>query len=156
MSQDNLRLYRWLSTVGGIGLLPIAPGTWCSALAFLFWILIPGRFLVYEWILISLLLFLGVVASGQMVRNSEIKDPPEIVIDEFVGQFISLFAVRHDIIHGLLAFIFFRVLDIAKPGPIRSVERMSGGVGIMADDVLAGAIAGLLLWGAEKIKFPGL
>ena len=156
MNLKTRRLNRWICTVGGVGLLPAAPGTWCSAVALVTWFLIPARFLFYEWIAVGTLLVVGVVASDQLVRKAEIKDPPEIVIDEFVGQFISLFAVRHDIIHGLLAFIFFRVLDIVKPGPIRSVERLDGGFGIMADDVLAGVIAGLLLWGVEKLSFSGL
>ncbi|MHB1604881.1 MAG: phosphatidylglycerophosphatase A family protein [Leptospirales bacterium] len=154
MKKKKHQFYRWICTVGGIGLLPIAPGSWCSAVALLVWLLLPGRFLVYEWIVVFSLLVVGILASGQLIRHSEIKDPPEIVIDEFVGQFISLFAVRHDIIHGLTAFLFFRILDISKPGPIRSVERLNGGIGIMADDVLAGAIAGLLLLGMEKMLFP--
>lgn len=153
MSQWLGRFNRCLCTVVGIGLLPLAPGTWSSAVALLTWMLLPERFLPFEWMIIAILLVVGVVSSDQLVRHSVIKDPPEIVIDEFVGQFISLFAVRHDIIHGLLAFIFFRGLDIVKPGPIRSVERLGGGIGIMADDVLAGIIAGIFLWGAAKITF---
>ncbi|MHB1286168.1 MAG: phosphatidylglycerophosphatase A family protein [Leptospirales bacterium] len=153
MNQWHSRFNRSLCTVGGVGLLPMAPGTWCSAVALLTWMLLPERFLPFEWMAIGILLIVGVVSSDQLVRHSVIKDPPEIVIDEFVGQFISLFAVRHDIIHGLLAFIFFRGLDIVKPWPIRSVERLGGGIGIMADDVLAGLIAGILLWGAGKISF---
>jgi phosphatidylglycerophosphatase A len=71
-------------------------------------------------------------------------DPGIIVVDEFVGQFISLLWTEHDIIHGLTAFLFFRILDIFKLGPIRWAEQLPGGVGIMADDMLAGLLAGAL------------
>ena len=79
------------------------------------------------------------------VRETGDPDPSMVVIDEFVGQFISLSFVHHDIIQGLETFILFRILDIFKPGPIRKLEAWPGGWGIMADDALAGFFAGLLV-----------
>lgn len=83
-------------------------------------------------------------------------DPGWVVIDEFCGQWIAMLPLAAPSPAGLLvAFALFRAFDIVKPGPVRTAERLGGAQGVMADDVLAGAIAALLLWMA-RTGWPGL
>ncbi len=84
------------------------------------------------------------------------EDPGWVVIDEFCGQWISMLGLATPSPAGLLAaFVLFRVFDIVKPGPIRTAERLGGAQGVMADDVVAGAVAALLLW-MVRTGWPGL
>jgi phosphatidylglycerophosphatase A len=83
-------------------------------------------------------------------------DPGWVVIDEFAGQWLALFGLAHASFTGILAaFLIFRVLDIAKPGPIGWVDRQHGAAGVMADDLIAGAIATAILWAIDA-RWPGL
>ncbi len=133
-----------VSTVFGIGYSPWAPGTMGSLAALAFWLILPTETASREVLGISVVSVLGILSSGRFSARLGIVDPGIIVVDEFVGQFISLLWTEHDIIHGLTAFLFFRILDIFKLGPIRWAEQLPGGVGIMADDMLAGLLAGVL------------
>ncbi|MHB1927464.1 MAG: phosphatidylglycerophosphatase A family protein [Leptospirillum sp.] len=135
---------RMLCTLFGVGYSPVAPGTMGSLVTLVLWWAIPVRFLSWEWFAVVALGIAGVLSAGKYSERTGVKDPDMIVVDEFVGQSISLLMTEHDIIHGLTAFIFFRFLDILKPGPIGWAEDLRGGVGIMADDVLAGILAGVL------------
>lgn len=137
-------LDRMVSTVFGIGYSPWAPGTMGSLAALAFWLILPTETASREVLGISVVSVLGILSSGRFSARLGIVDPGIIVVDEFVGQFISLLWTKHDIIHGLTAFLFFRILDIFKLGPIRWAEQLPGGVGIMADDMLAGLLAGVL------------
>ncbi len=133
-----------VSTVFWIGYSPWAPGTMGSLAALAFWLILPTETASREVLGISVVSVLGILSSGRFSARLGIVDPGIIVVDEFVGQFISLLWTEHDIIHGLTAFLFFRILDIFKLGPIRWAEQLPGGVGIMADDMLAGLLAGAL------------
>lgn len=143
-----------LSTGLGAGFLPLAPGTWGSLLA------IPACAYTYAKaglagvaVLSALFAAAGLVASGPVARCRGVADPGEIVIDEVAGQSLALAGVYAFCPFGtetwtfrgalLLAFLLFRALDIAKPGPIRRLERLGGGLGIMADDLAAGAFLGV-------------
>ena len=137
-------LDRMVSTVFWIGYSPWAPGTMGSLAALAFWLILPAETASREVLGISVVSVLGILSSGRFSARLGIVDPGIIVVDEFVGQFISLLWTEHDIIHGLTAFLFFRILDIFKLGPIRWAEQLPGGVGIMADDMLAGLLAGAL------------
>jgi phosphatidylglycerophosphatase A len=132
-------------TVGGLGLLPWAPGTWGSLAALVSWLALPPLSPVVSASAIGILFVFGVFSASKAAEESGDPDPQTVVVDEFVGQFISLSFVQHDIIQGLESFVLFRILDIFKPGPIRRVERWPGGWGIMADDALAGLFAGLIV-----------
>ncbi len=139
------RLALVIATGGGIGLLPRAPGTWASLLAAL---MAPALFLPLA--LPARLGLLAVVYAGgawSAARAAALwgrPDPPQVVVDEIVGQWLTLLlspptAQWREI---ALALLLFRALDIAKPWPIGLVDRrVSGGHGIMLDDVLAGLIA---------------
>ncbi|MHB8055761.1 MAG: phosphatidylglycerophosphatase A family protein [Candidatus Aminicenantales bacterium] len=140
------------ATFFGAGFFPIAPGTFASmeaALVYRFagWKLAP---LPYQLVLLGLFLA-GVAAAEIQARVMGQKDPRPVVIDEVVGQGIALFLAPAG--WGWIAggFFLFRLFDVFKPGPIRLLERLPGGWGIMADDVLAGVFSALVLQGLRLI-----
>ena len=131
-----------ISTVFYIGRLPLAPGTWCSFIAFLSWFYlrfyIEGVFILYASLI---LFFVGVAVST--IHSEVIKkdDPSEIVIDEWVGQWIALWLIPHSFYWGFASFVLFRVFDIFKLGPVQLMDDIKSGTGIMMDDVVAGILA---------------
>lgn len=148
------RVTTLVATWFGVGLLPVAPGTWGSLAAIPF-----AHLVVTIWGVSGLIGFalavtlVGVHAAGETARLRGIGDPPEVVVDEVAGQSIALLPAYAFAPPGaplfrvgavLLAFALFRVLDVWKPGPIGALERLPGGWGVMMDDVLAGAVAGAL------------
>jgi phosphatidylglycerophosphatase A len=88
---------------------------------------------------------IGVAASTRVAIEAGRKDPQFVVIDEVAGQLFALIALSPTWVHGLIALLLFRLFDIFKPWPIRKVEQLEGGWGIMMDDVLAGFFAYLVL-----------
>ena len=137
----------WIALGFGSGLVPRAPGTVGSLAALLPWLVL--RQLPWPLYLVALALAfaLGVWACERAGRRIGVHDPGAFVFDEFVGQWIAL-------IPALLApwwavaagFALFRLFDIAKPWPVRWADRhVGGGLGVMLDDVLAGALAALAL-----------
>ncbi len=138
-------LERAIATFLGLGFFPIAPGTLTSLVVVLAYRLsgpaeIPP--LVFAAGAIALF-FLGTAASTAYSRDLGQRDPGRIVIDEACGQFIALFLVPGGWAPLAVSFFLFRVLDILKPFPIRRLELLPRGWGIMADDVAAGILAGL-------------
>jgi len=134
------------STFFGTGFFPIAPGTAASFLTVLLFKLglykLPWPF---QALIIVVLFIAGGAASTRYARLLNRKDPGRIVIDETCGQLIALFLVTPGWKELLLAFFLFRIFDIIKPYPIRKLEAIPHGWGIMADDVGAGlAAAGFL------------
>jgi phosphatidylglycerophosphatase A len=144
----------WLTaTFFGIGHLQPGSGTWASAVtALLWWALshyVAASWLVPMAIAISVLVTLiGIPPSTVVARESGIKDPGFVVIDEVAGQMITLIAVPPHWKYLLAGFILFRSFDIVKPFPLRRLEELPGGTGIMMDDVGAGlyALALLQIW----------
>jgi phosphatidylglycerophosphatase A len=142
-----------LATWFGTGLLPGAPGTWGSlaALPFgvgLYWLGGPLALAAA-----SLGLFvLGLWAAQSYERIAEIKDPGAIVIDEVAGQWLTLIPAGIDpwtpnLWTVALAFLLFRLFDVLKPWPVRWADRhLKGSFGVMADDIVAAAYAGPLLY----------
>jgi len=84
---------------------------------------------------------LGVPAATIVERESGRTDPGFVVIDEVIGQWIALLGIPFDWRHGLIALVLFRIFDITKPFPVRRLERLPGGWGIVFDDVAAGLYA---------------
>jgi len=128
----------------GTGLSPIAPGTVGSLGALpLFWILSQQGAALY-WTGTMLLGLLGVWAAGVRAEELGVEDPSSVVIDEVVGVLLALGLVASASWHyWVLSWLLFRLLDIWKPGLIdRAQSLRPTGVGIMADDVLAGLVAG--------------
>ncbi len=164
------RLARFISSAGGAGFLPIAPGTWGSAevtvaLYIVFWLrpsLLAGPVAAGVLLLIALALaWIGVWAGDRVAERLGNDDPSEVVIDEVVGQLLtySLLPVAGRQWTGwsfeialVAGFLVFRALDIVKPGPIDALQRCHGGVGIMADDFAAGVVgACVVLLGASLL-----
>ena len=132
----------WIGTVFYIGKLPLAPGTWASIFAVLCWYFLFQSVNHFVLPAISIFLFLiGGIASDTIVKHSKEHDPSRIVIDEWVGQWVALSMMPINIRTGVVAFVAFRIFDIIKPGPVSKMEKIPGGWGIMADDVMAGIMA---------------
>ena len=131
-----------ISTVFYVGRIPLAPGTICSFLAFLSWyylrFYIEGVFILYGSLI---LFFIGVAVSTIYSESIKKEDPPEVVIDEWVGQWLAFTMLPVTFQTGLIGFIAFRFFDILKPGPVKKMERLPNGLGVMADDVMAGIFA---------------
>ncbi len=156
------RVTTLVSTWFGAGFLPIAPGTWGSLAA------IPVAHLIVMvwgvWGLAGFALGVAVVgthAAGETARLRGVHDPSEVVVDEVAGQAIALIPVYALVPPGavalrigtvLLAFLLFRILDVWKPGPIGWLERLPGGFGIMADDLLGGAVAAAMVAAGLLLK----
>jgi phosphatidylglycerophosphatase A len=136
-----------LATAGGIGLLPLMPGTWGSLAA------LPCAWAICALAgqaglaAAALLVFLmGTWASAAVARASGHQDPQFIVVDEVAAQWLVLVPAPLDWRAYLAAFLLFRVFDIWKPWPVRAIERrVAGGLGVMLDDVAAALYAILLL-----------
>ncbi len=134
-----------ISTLWFIGYLPIAPGTFSSFAAMVFFYLLKPPFSVHVFLLLALII-VGTIASHRTERFLNEKDSSHIVIDEFAGYALSLLFVPVTIPYSLAAFLLFRFFDILKPLPIKWMEKiLPGGVGIMADDLMAGVFTNVLL-----------
>ena len=132
-----------------IGFIPGAPGTYASiatTLGFFFIFFfshrIPPALHVSAVCLISIA---GVLASAAISKNTGIKDPSYVVIDEVAGQLVTFLFLPVSALNLILGTIAFRLFDIWKPFPIRRLESLEDGVGVMADDLLAGVYANLVL-----------
>ena len=142
-------------TFFGIGKCPISPGTLASAFALLLSPLITINNQI-SIILISFLLIIGTIMSNIYAKNTNTSDPKEVVIDEVAGQLVTIYLYlymcnRFDITEHfnittvVLCFILFRIFDIIKPLPIYLCDKyITGGIGIMLDDVVAAAIAAII------------
>ena len=140
----------WLYATGcGVGLAPIAPGTFGSLLGpLIVWGWQSLERPIYEGILVTLVgIALGVAAAQRESRRRGLSDPGYVVCDE-IAAFAIVFALTPVTWQtAAIGFAWFRVFDIAKPWPIRQLERLPGGWGIMADDLLAGVFAAAALQG---------
>ena len=134
----------------GFGLSPVAPGTFGSLPGVLLaWLTMP---LTLGWriAILGALIAAGIWICGESARRLGAHDHPGIVWDEIAGMYLTLLVVPPQIGPWLAAFLLFRLFDIWKPWPIRDLDhRMSGGAGIMLDDLVAALYAALLLafWG---------
>ncbi|MBN2760237.1 MAG: phosphatidylglycerophosphatase A [Rhodobacteraceae bacterium] len=152
-----MRMTSMIATFGGVGFLRPAPGTWGSLAALPvawalhvlggFWLLLAATFVAFA---------LGWWATIAETRETPDADPSEIVIDEVVGMWIALWPVSLGaMMQGvpvtalwpgwLAAFLAFRAFDIWKPGPVGLADRMHTPLGVMLDDVIAGALATLVV-----------
>ena len=149
----------------GVGYLPLAPGTWGSLVGLALYMAVRGAamwffferanaanllqvyygVLVVEAVCAVALSLVGTWAASQTEKLSGTKDPSKVVIDEVAGQFIALLTVPFLVDPAwwaiILAFVFFRLFDVVKPYPARRLENIKGGLGVMADDLIAGVYA---------------
>ena len=135
-----------VATFFGIGRMRPGPGSWASAATVLLWAGLVHQ--LPQWLRIPiavdiavLAIAIGIPAATRVARASAVKDPQSVVIDEVAGQMIALIAVPLAWKTFLAGFILFRAFDIVKPPPIRQLEKLPEGTGIMLDDVAAGIFA---------------
>jgi phosphatidylglycerophosphatase A len=149
---EKKTLWAWaIGTFFGAGLLKPGPGTYGSIAAVLLWfgaahLLHPAPVALAIGTAIAALAatLIGIPAATIVARESGREDPGHVVIDEVAGQLIALIAIPADWRHAAISLLLFRIFDILKPPPIRQLERLPGGTGIMLDDVAAGLFALLL------------
>jgi phosphatidylglycerophosphatase A len=148
-----------VATFFGIGYLKPGPGTWASLATALLWLGTartlhpsPNALLAILLIAVALAIALGVPAATIAERASGRHDPGFVVIDEVAGQSIALLFCPPDWRHATIAFALFRLFDIVKPFPIRRLERLPAGWGIVFDDVAAGLYA-LVVSSVARIWF---
>jgi len=137
-------LIKLFSSVLFIGYIPFASGTFATAFTVLPYLLLRGNMLLYLAVTVFLF-FAGVFASTEAEQLLGKKDPHKVVIDEFVGYLVTMAFIPFGIPYIIAGFFFFRLFDIWKPYPIRGLQALPGGWGIMIDDVLAGVYANVLL-----------
>jgi phosphatidylglycerophosphatase A len=147
--KDKLYWHKMFATVGGAGLLPLAPGTWGAAVGALFMLPLIGSSNSVYLILIVLALILLTWVGALVAKKLEPQwgeDPKQYVMDEFVGVWVSILGHAFSWQNILMAFLLFRVFDIWKPLGIRRFEKIPNGWGVMLDDVAAGVAANLALF----------
>jgi len=143
----------FLATGAGVGFSRPMPGTvgslWGPPLV---WCLQQQGFspIVDALIAVAVVLISIPVCSRAAARLGR-KDPGQVVLDEIAAFPIVFFAVPLDLTTGVIGFIWFRLFDITKPWPMKRLERLPGGLGIVADDVAAGVYAAVTLWGTVQL-----
>ena len=141
------QLSRVIATVCGIGHAPIAPGTWGSLAGMGLWYVWHPT-VAMQWVVCGILLVIGLITADITAKNAGAKDPSCVVIDEVAGMWIALIGLPQSMPIAVAAFLLFRLFDIAKWPPMKQLERLPGGLGIMADDLAAGILARLIIgWG---------
>ena len=158
MANSKVQLYPpsakktgWAWAIGtffGAGLLKPGPGTYGSIAAVLLWFVAAHvlhttsvALAVGTGIAALIATLIGIPAAGIVARESGREDPGHVVIDEVAGQWIALIAIRADWRHAALSLLLFRFFDVLKPPPVRQLEGLPGGTGIVLDDVAAGLLA---------------
>ena len=137
----------FLATGFAIGFVTPAPGTWGSLVALIiWWALLAGLPWPWQLAVVVATVVIGTWITHVVGRRYHVHDDPRIVIDEFAGLWLALLAAPPTLFAGLLGFLVFRILDIAKVWPVSWADRrVSGAVGVMLDDLLAGGLAFFVL-----------
>jgi phosphatidylglycerophosphatase A len=146
---ETKTLWAWtIGTFFGAGLLKPGPGTYGSVAAMLLWFGAahafhpsPSALALGTAIAAFVATLIGIPAATIVARESGREDPGHVVIDEVAGQLIALLFLSADWPHAILGLLLFRLFDILKPPPVRQLERLPAGTGIMMDDVAAGVMA---------------
>jgi phosphatidylglycerophosphatase A len=133
-----------LATALGAGFAPVAPGTFGSAVGLLAWWLLPQSVAV-QALSIVVVFALGAWSGSVAERHFGKSDPGQVVLDEVLGMLITMFMNPVGWVGALIGFLLFRLADIVKPYPANRLEALHGGIGIMADDAMAGVYANLAL-----------
>lgn len=140
----NQKAAMFLATAGHIGYSPFAPGTLGSLIGIPLCFLLAQIKLAVAVIAVLLTIVLAVWISNSAEKTLKRRDPGCIVIDEIAGMMVTLIGVPLGPAAVIIGFTLFRILDILKPFPIRIIDRrLSGGFGIVADDVVAGLLANI-------------
>ncbi|PYV37634.1 MAG: phosphatidylglycerophosphatase A [Acidobacteria bacterium] len=146
-----------IATGLGVGYFPWAPGTVGSFLGIIFILLlsrlklIGGSRLLVHFLFVAMITGIGIWAASRAEIIFQRKDPPQVVVDEIVGQLLTFGLIFRNprFVLLLMGFLFFRLFDIIKPFPIRRLERAPLGFGIVLDDLAAGFYASLIIFVAH-------
>ena len=144
MRKVDFNVDKFTATFFGIGLCNgKMPGTVGSAAAWAIAVIVYYTMgCTIHWAVITALVLIGAWSSDRYSKKIGAEDPPEVVIDEVAGMWISMYALP--VSYGIPAFVLFRIVDILKPFPVCAAEKLPGGIGIMADDVVGGIIVRLI------------
>ena len=134
-----------IGTFLGLGYAPIASGTVASAAAAILWWYVAPVPAGHQWLVSAIIVVVGIWTSHVVAKQVKDEDPHIVVIDEVAGMWLALAGVPHTLPVVLVAFGLFRLFDIGKWTPMKQLERLHGGFGIMMDDVAAGLISRALL-----------
>ena len=135
-----------LATLGPIGYVRPAPGTIGSFVALGTGYMIASFSLGVLVAAILAVAILGTFAAERYGQRTGKKDASEVIIDEVAGQWIPLVIIPLEVEWYVAAFLLFRFFDISKIGPVGHAEKFTGGIGVMADDLVAGILTALVLW----------
>jgi len=127
------------------GYFPIASGTVGSFLAILIYLFIPGFSEPYILVIFILIFLIIGIYTSDFAEKVYGFDPPEVVIDEIVGMWITMLFVPKTYVLSAIGFLLFRVFDIIKPFPAKQSQQIKGGLGIMIDDLIAGFYSLIIL-----------
>ena len=153
-SDIRFKFSEFFGTICYVGHIPFAPGTFGSLFALIAWYYLKPFLSDPLFLLITgAIFFFGIVVTDILITVWDDEDPKQVVIDEWVGMWISLYLVPHSIKWGLIAFLLFRIFDIFKPGPVQAMDDMHDATGVMMDDVVAGVLACLLTQSLLYFKF---
>ena len=133
-----------ISTTLGIGYVPFAPGTFGSAAGLVLWTFLPASPIAQAAVIV-LIFAVGSWSGSVAERHFQRTDPGQVVIDEVLGMLITLLLNPVGWAGATLGFLLFRAADIIKPYPANRLERLPGGIGIMADDAMAAVYANVAL-----------
>jgi phosphatidylglycerophosphatase A len=133
-----------IATALGVGYVRVAPGTFGSAVGLLLWTALPPT-AAAQGLAIALVLAAGVWSGGVAERHFGATDPAPVVIDEVLGMLVTLFLVPVGWGGAFVGFLIFRAFDVLKPYPANRLERLHGGLGVMADDAMAAIYANIVL-----------
>lgn len=140
------RLALAVGTVGGAGFFPIAPGTVGSAIGVAVYLLTAHWPAAWQIGLLAAISLVGTWGATGTARALGREDPGPVIVDEVAGQLLTLLLTGVGVAGAVAGFFIFRILDIVKPWPARNFEALHGGVGIMADDLMAGVYGNILMW----------
>lgn len=141
------RLAFLFATGFGSGYSPFAPGTAGSAVGLVFVWGMSTLSLAGQIAAVAVVTVLSIIAADVVAKSTGLKDPGLIVADEIAGMMVTMVAIPLTMTSLILGFVLFRVMDVVKPPPARRFENFKGGVGIVADDLMAGVYAHLVLRG---------
>jgi phosphatidylglycerophosphatase A len=149
----NEKLITFLATGFGSGLVPVAPGTAGTLVGVLICLLCLPMPWIVRLFFVLVLSALSFYVSGQAEKIYQKKDDQRIVIDEIIGLQITMLPVAINVLNLCAAFVLFRIFDIFKPFPVRNLQELPGGWGVVSDDVGAGIYAAAVMW---LLKFGGI
>ncbi|MDB5275880.1 MAG: phosphatidylglycerophosphatase [Ferruginibacter sp.] len=149
-----MKIYKTIASVLGIGYVGKGGGTIAALLYCIIWLLLPAAYTDSVWqMVITIFIIVAGVICGNEVDAVWGKDSSKVVIDEVAGMAIALLFVPHKPAYAFIALMLFRFFDIVKPLGIKYLEKWPGGWGVMADDILAGIYALILIQLLLQIQY---